>query len=164
MTRPAPILASFFAAMALGCGSEAPGPDSDGRVLAEIRTSGISSTAAVSQDGSVQRMTMSRGLFRGGDVPDIGDYEWEENLPPFRPSRTLVSPRGEVWVERWLPVDSFPRIEVFGEDGIRRGPMILPPGRRVIGFGETLEGGETVYLARTDEYDLRWLERYRVVR
>ncbi len=109
-------------------------------------------------------MTMSRGIFRGGDLPQVGDFEWGEYLPRFRPNRTMVSPRGEAWVEPFLPVDSLPRVEVFDEAGVRRGAIMLPPGRRVIGFGEIREGHEVVYLTRTDEFDLRWLERYRVVR
>jgi hypothetical protein len=139
------------------------GPDKEAHV-AEIRTSGISSTAVASRDGSVRQMTMSRGIFRGGDLPQVEDFEWGDHLPRFRPNRTLVSPRGEVWVEPFLPVDSLPRVEVFDEAGVRRGAIMLPPGRRVIGFGEDQAGRELVYLARTDEFDLRWLERYRVVR
>jgi hypothetical protein len=40
----------------------------------------------------------------------------------------------------------------------------LPEGRELIGFGTTANGDPAVYLVRTDEFDLKWLERYRVLR
>jgi hypothetical protein len=133
-------------------------------VLAEMRNSGISMTAAASRDGGVSRMTMSRGLFRGGDAPGIDDYEWAETLPGFRQGGARVSPKGELWVERYLPVDSAPRMMVFDEKGLLRGSVHLPPRRQLIGFGEGPGGADVAYLVRTDEFDLQWLERYRVVR
>jgi hypothetical protein len=129
--------------------------------LAELRTSGISSMAVGHPSTGIQRISMSRGLYRSGEVPDVSAYEWAEALPRFRSGRTRVSPLGEAWVEPFLPVDSAPRMEVFDEAGVWRGSIQLPTGRRLIGFGKSQE---TVYLVRTDELDLKWLERYRVVR
>ena len=54
-------------------------------------------------------------------------------------------------------------MDVFGPDGVLKGSIVLPRGRRVIGFGEGPSGADTAYLVRTDEFDLQWLERYRVV-
>jgi hypothetical protein len=129
--------------------------------LEEIRTSGISSMAVGHPSTGIQRISMSRGLYRSGDVPDVSAYQWAETLPRFRSGRTRVSPLGEAWVEPFLPVDSASRVEVFDEAGVWRGGIPLPAGRRLIGFGAS---GETVYLVRTDDFDLKWLERYRVVR
>ncbi len=38
--------------------------------------------------------------------------------------------------------------------------VALPPGRQLLGFG----AGDIAYLVRKDEFDLRWVERYRIVR
>lgn len=132
--------------------------------LSGMRSSGISMTAATSREGGVERMTMRRGISWDGGGPSVDDYEWAETLPPFHSDRVRVSSRGELWVERYLPVDSLPRIAVFDEHGQIRGSATLPPRTQLLGFGLGSEGHEVAYLARTDEYDLRWLERYRVLR
>ena len=133
-------------------------------LLADGRSSGISMTTAVSRTGGIQSMSMSRGLPNSGDAPGVDDFEWAETFPAFRNDRTLISPRGEAWVERWVPVGSNTRLEVFGEEGSWKGSVVLPPRRQLIGFGQGPSGGEVAYLVRTDEYDLKWLERYRVIR
>jgi hypothetical protein len=53
---------------------------------------------------------------------------------------------------------------VFDEEGQLKGFVELPAQRQLLGFGWGPDGHEVAYLARTDEYDLKWLERYRVVR
>ena len=133
-------------------------------VVAEMQNSGISMTSVASRDGSVSRMTMSRGLYRGGDLPSVDDFEWEETLPGFRPDRARVSPQGELWIERYLPADSLPVVAIFDERGFFRSLIEFPPGRRLIGFGRNSDEHEVAYLVWRDEYDLKWLERYRVVR
>ena len=75
-----------------------------------------------------------------------------------------VSPAGELWVERWLPASRNPQMDVFDGEGSRLGTVDLPEGRTLIGFGTTADGSPAVYLVRTDEFDLKWLERYRVLR
>lgn len=46
--------------------------------------------------------------------------------------------------------------DLFGPDGQTRGQLALPPGSRVIGFGE-----EGSFVARPDdELGLQWLELY----
>ena len=121
-------------------------------------------TASASRDGSVSRMTMSRGLSFGGDGPNIEEFEWAEDLPPFHPEGARVSLTGELWIERYLPADSLPQMVVFDQEALLKGAVELPPGRKLIGFGAGPDGEERIYLVRTDEYDLKWLERYRVVR
>ncbi|MBT8398152.1 MAG: hypothetical protein HKO65_17610 [Gemmatimonadetes bacterium] len=133
-------------------------------VVAGIRSSGISMTAVASPDGSVSRMTMNRGLSFPGEGPSVDDYEWAERLPPFRPDRARVSPSGELWVERYLPADSLPQMIVFDGQGQILGEVALPPDRRLIGLADGRDGDQWAYLVRTDEFDLKWLERYRVVR
>jgi len=133
-------------------------------LLIEMRSSGISISSVVSRTGGVQNMSMSRGLPNSGDGPGVDDFEWAETFPAFRNDRTLISPEGEAWVERWVPVGSDTRLELFDQEGIWQGSVLLPPYRRLIGFGQGPEGGEVAYLVRADEYDLKWLERYRVKR
>lgn len=106
-------------------------------------------------------MSLSRGGMgmRGGDEPGVNDYEFPDVLPIFRQSRMRVAPNGNSWVERWMEADSPPTFEIFDPQGVRIGTVQLPKGRRLIGFGDG-----TIYVVRIDEVDLRWLERYRLVR
>ena len=67
-----------------------------------------------------------------------------------------VSPDGEMWVERHVKAGAPRQYDVFGTGGERLRSMILPESRRIVGFGDGV-----VYLARTDEVDLQWLERYK---
>ena len=133
-------------------------------VVSGMRSSGISMTSVSSGDGSVSRMTMSRGLSFPGEGPRVDDYEWAEVLPPFRYEGARVSPSGELWIERFLPADSLPQMIVFDQRGQILGEVTLPSHHQLIGFGAGPEGQERAYLVRTDEFDLKWLERYRVVR
>ena len=133
-------------------------------LLAEFKATAVSSTAVATPSGGTERMSMRRG---GGeqDGPQVEDFVWAGNLPAFRPERARISGRGEVWVERWLPPDSMPRMEVFDRTGVRLGFVQIPSGRHLIAFGRTREGSaETAYLVRTDQYDLKWLEKYRIER
>ena len=133
-------------------------------LLTEMRSSGITSTSAVSRTGGVQRMSMSRGIPNSGDSPGVDDFEWAATFPAFRTDRTLISSRGEAWVERWSPVSSDTRLEVFDDEGSWQGSVFLPPRRHLIGFGHGQDSGDVAYLVRTDEFDLKWLERYLVIR
>lgn len=116
----------------------------------------LSMMAATSRDGSVSRSQFRRG---GGSRPDLEPIEWPDALPPFKADRSHISPLGDLWVERYQEVGAAPVVDVFDRQGNRKCEVVLPLGRRVIGFGDGV-----VYLARTDEFDLQWLERYRIVR
>ena len=102
-------------------------------------------------------MQMSRGT-SGGSRPDVEAFEWPNMMPPFRAGRTIVSPDGSVWVERYVSANDPPIIDVFDARGQKVTEIELPLGRRVVSFGAS-----HVYLVRQDELDLQWLERYRVV-
>jgi hypothetical protein len=108
------------------------------------------------------RMQMRRGGFGGGgrEEPSVEDQEWGETFPPFQDRRSLVSPVNDVWALRWLPADRPPMMDVFGPDGILKGSVIIPADSRLIGFGQD---GSVAYFVRSDEVDLQWLGRYRVV-
>jgi hypothetical protein len=101
-------------------------------------------------------MQFSRG--GGGGQRDIDAYDWPEKLPPFRPKRSLVTPDGSLWVERYGSAGSAPVLDVFDARGIKTGEMTLGPDRRVAAFGAGI-----VFLVFTDEVGLQWVERYRMV-
>ncbi len=133
-------------------------------LLGEMRNSGISMVSASTRSGGVTQMSMSRGLPNSDDSPEVDDFEWSETFPAFRPDRSIISPLGEVWVERWLPTDAPTRWEVFDDHGVPLGFVELPPRYQLLGFGRTSNNEEAAYLVRSDEFDLKWLERHRVVR
>ena len=131
-------------------------------VAENMAATGIMSRSLVSEDG-IQSMQMARGI--PADVMPARDgMEWPERLPVFRSSGTLVSPRGEAWVERFMPAGAPSRMDVFDDQGIRLGFFEIPPQSKVIGFVAGDNAGSMAYVARTDEVGLIWLERYRVVR
>jgi len=132
--------------------------------LEERSASGLMMMVSSSSSGAMD-MIMQRGVQGSlADEPNLLDYEWAEEFPPFRPDRARISPDGELWVERWLPADQSPQVEVFDEEGRRLGTVDLPNDRQIIGFGTTTGGDPAVYAVRTDEFDLKWLERYRIAR
>lgn len=130
----------------------------------ENRASGGLMVAVTQSSSGGTDMMMSRG--GGGMRPEwnLPDFEWAEKFAAFRPDRSRVSPAGLLWVERWLPHDQNPEMDVFDGDGNRLGSVTMPMGRELIGFGTTADGAPAAYLVRTDEFDLKWLERYRIVR
>ena len=90
--------------------------------------------------------------------PSVDDYEWPVNKPFFDAASVRMSPTGEFWSLRSRPAgDEIPVYDVFGADGrlVRR--VSFPAKTRLVGFGEG-----TVYVARSDEDDLQYLERYRM--
>jgi len=132
--------------------------------LEQSSSSGLSIGIMRDNSGATS-MQMSRGMSRGGgDAPTVEEQDWGETFPPFRNRRSMVSPLNEVWVQRWLPGDRPPMMDVFGPDGVLKGSVIVPERSRLIGFGQGPGGGEVAYFVRTDEVDLMWLERYRVAR
>jgi len=118
-------------------------------------------TIASGPAGRIESMQTSRGL-PPGTTREVDDFEWPKVLPVFR--RALVSTRGEAWVERYMPAAGLGRVEVFDEQGIGLGFIELPARSNVIGFGARADAGATVYLARTDDVGLIWLERHRILR
>lgn len=103
----------------------------------------------------VRQMGFSRGG-GGGPRPDTDGYDWPDTKPAFDSDRIWVTPEGDAWVTRFVSVGAAPIIDVFGADGRHKEVLILPKGRRVVGFG-----AQHVYLSVSDEFDLQWLERYR---
>ena len=86
------------------------------------------------------------------------EIEWPETLPPFTGNDAVqMTPEGQVWVQRVKSAgDKTPSYDVFDATGRLVGSVALRPRSRVAGFGKG-----TVYVVRTDEDDLQYLERYK---
>lgn len=84
-----------------------------------------------------------------------------ETKPPFTgQGAVLVSPEGEVWVQRTRPAnDQTPVYDVFDGSGRLVRKVALARESRVAGFGRG-----SVYVVRTDEDGLEYLQRYPWVR
>jgi hypothetical protein len=91
----------------------------------------------------------------------LPEPEFEETMAPFeggpgRGGSVLATPEGEVWVLRTRPAsDKTPSYDVFDKTGALSKKVTLNPNSRVVGFGKG-----TVYVVRTDEDDLQYLQRY----
>ncbi len=115
---------------------------------------GISVSIEAGGDGR-RSMSLARGGGRGGDGPDVNEFEWPETMPAMTNGRINVDPEGRAWVARNRAAGEAPRYDVFGGDGNRIATVELADGRRILGFGE-----DAVYVAYNDEFDLVYLERY----
>jgi hypothetical protein len=108
------------------------------------------------------RITVTRGgPGRGQDLkpPEVKaeDFEWPDYKPPFRGRSAMLSPEGQLWLQRYTPArDSIAVYDVFDTNGNLATRMRFPKGRQVVGIGPG-----AVYAARTDSDGLQWLERYR---
>lgn len=110
---------------------------------------------SISVENGQRRVSLGRGS-GGQGGPDPDRLDWPEFKPSFVATRVWVAPTGDVWVRRHVPAGRPGEIDIFGADGQRRGSLTLPPDRRIVGFGRGV-----VFLMRTDEMGLQWLERYR---
>lgn len=80
--------------------------------------------------------------------------EYVEEFPPFEAGKVWVV-GSEVWVQRALPADSLPTLDVFDGRGVQVRRVTLPLGREVL-----LVVARAIYAGRRDESDLLFLERY----
>jgi hypothetical protein len=91
-----------------------------------------------------------------GQLPEPTD--WPDVKPAFVGAAAAAAPNGQLWVLRTRPAkDKIPTYDVFDGSGKVIGRVALPASTRLVGFG-----ANTVYLARSDEDDLQYLQRYRL--
>jgi len=83
--------------------------------------------------------------------------EWPEYLPPFLPGAAVFAPDGTLWIRRTGPADASPDYDVIDGRGQRVRRVILPKRARLLGFGRG-----TLYLARVDDDDLQYVQRFRL--
>jgi hypothetical protein len=90
--------------------------------------------------------------------PNIDRQQWPGVMPPFTGTlAVLAAPTGELWVRRAQPASSkTPVYDVFDARGRLTRQVALDGDRTILGFGSG-----TVYVARTDDDDLQWIERYK---
>ena len=103
--------------------------------------------------GNVHAAPAPRGARMVG--PQVADEDWPEVKPPFPSSAVTATPEGHLWVLRHVALGTPPEYDVFDGNGDRVRTVILAENSRVVGFGNGV-----VYVARTDDDDLQWLERY----
>jgi hypothetical protein len=116
------------------------------------RGGGLSISVEMENDRT--RMSFQRG---GSDRPDISGYAWPERKPPFDPDEVVVDQQGRAWVRAHRRAGQPPLYHVFDGNGDLVTQVEMEAGQRVVGFGEG-----TVYVVRVDEFDLQYLERYRL--
>jgi hypothetical protein len=115
-------------------------------------TGGLS--VMVSEENGVRNTSFSRGGSRPPGM-DAESFEWPETKPAISSRGARIDFAGRVWVRRNVKAGEPPLYDVFDPEGRRTGQVELPPDRTLVGFSQ-----DYVYLARTDELDFRWLERY----
>ena len=93
-----------------------------------------------------------RGLFNEADMV------WPAVMPPFIAASAVVASDGRLWLLRARAHDDpVPSYDVFDARGQLAERIALPAQTRLVGFG-----AGTVYLARKDDDDLQYLQRYRL--
>ena len=104
------------------------------------------------------------GARPGAPPPNVqaAEPEFADTKPPYDAglglagAALLVAPEGEAWVLRTRPAgDKIPTYDVFDRTGTLVKKVSLNPSSRVVGFGKGV-----VYVARSDEDDLVYLQRF----
>lgn len=92
-----------------------------------------------------------------GSTEDMSGMTWPATKPPFLAGAAMADDRGRLWVlETRAHDDPVPVHAVFGARGELLERVSLPRDARLVGFGPG-----AIYLARTDEDGLQYLQRYR---
>lgn len=102
--------------------------------------------------------------FRNGTVtthlrkppPSRDPWEFPDHLPPFLPRAIAFSADGYLWIQRTTAANAPPVYDLINSRGMVDERVELPIGSRVVGFG-----AGAVYIARVDQDDLQYLQRYR---
>jgi len=89
--------------------------------------------------------------------PDESRIEWADVLPPFPLRAAHFASDGLLWVLRSAKAGAPTLFDVFDAGAKVAFQVELPAGRKLTGFG-----AGSVYLARVDEDDLHYLERYKL--
>jgi len=122
--------------------------------LAESGRSGGGLRVGVEVNNGQMAMSFARGGAEGSPR-EIDQYTWPEEKPPFYSGRIPVDPSGKAWVRRHVEAGEESTYDIFDRSGNRVATVLLPHGKRVIGFGEG-----AFYVVTYDEFDLNYLEKY----
>lgn len=88
-------------------------------------------------------------------VKDLTPSEWPTTMPPFLQDAVRFASDGTLWVKRAVKTGTPALFDVFDTAARLVYQVELPPRSSVVGFG-----AGAVYLARVDEDDLHYLEKY----
>ncbi|MCC6243425.1 MAG: hypothetical protein IT353_11325 [Gemmatimonadaceae bacterium] len=109
------------------------------------------------REGPVPVITFSKGAqttsYRkvGYTEPD----EWPARLPPILPDAVSFASDGKLWVRRATRAGASTLYDVFDANAKFTYQVTLPARTKLVGFG-----AGTVFLARVDDDDLHYLQRY----
>jgi len=130
------------------------GPPEKEEWVGRLSRNGLSVSIMV-QNGERQTQMSRGGPSRGGS--GIDQYEWPEVMPAFDAARITIDPQGMAWVRRSTKRDAEPIFDVFDDAGRLVKQVIFPHGRDIVGFGHGV-----VYTTTADEFDLIWLEKFKI--
>ena len=130
-------------------------PEKEEYVAEQGRSGGGVAVSVAINNGQVS-MSFSRGT-GAGRPREIDNYQWPDRKPPFYQGRLPVDGSNRVWVRRHVEAGGPSTYDVFDRQGVRVGTITLDSGKRIVGFG-----AGWVYVVAYDEFDLNYLERYRM--
>jgi hypothetical protein len=114
--------------------------------------------------GLAQAPVLALTSNRGGPVtvtrlkpPYREPTEWPRYLPPVIRHGVSFAPDGLLWVMRSTRFGARPVVDIIDRGGEVATRLELPNRSRLVGFGT-----RSVYLARKDQDDLEWLEKYQL--
>lgn len=112
---------------------------------------------ALASRGMMVEVENGRRRTRRPPRPNIDRMTWPEVMPAFTGSRAvLATPAGELWVRKSQPAGADgATYDVFDQQGRLIRQVAFTGDRVVLGFGPG-----SVFVARTDDDDLQWIERY----
>jgi hypothetical protein len=107
---------------------------------------------AISNNNNNGAVTRSVATAAAVQEPDA----WPATKSPFGGNAVWIAPNGQAWVQRQLPAaERVPTFDVFDAQGKLTGQVKLPPKTRLLGFG-----AKGVYLARSDDDDLQYIQHH----
>jgi hypothetical protein len=131
-----------------------PGARVDGPIVAFTRQK-VSDAENKEQRDKTQAAMNSMGVPPGAGGINLAEIPTPEFKPPFQ-GPPVIGPDGRAWLSRTVPKDSPPTYDLFDRRGQLTGRVVLPARTTVLGFGKGV-----IYLIRTDDADLQYLQRYR---
>lgn len=131
------------------------GTDEKEEWVAESGRSGGGIGIGVTIENGQVSMSFARGM--AGTRREIDQYEWPAVKPPFYQGRIPIDPLGRAWIRRHVDAGGPSTYDVFDARGVRETTYTLDNGKRIVGFGDGW-----VYVVSFDEFDLNYLERYRM--
>jgi hypothetical protein len=131
--------------------------EDDKKAFRERRASGAGTAVVFTRQQGPGGASSSAGVAPPNiQLPEPTD--WPDFKPAFTGNAAFAAPNGQVWVLRTRAAkDKVPTFDVFDATGRVVSRVALPADTRLLGFGNG-----TVYLARSDEDDLQYLQRYRM--